>query len=339
MLIRHLVFLIHPFCYGHHAARGMTLKQWPYGPFEDQRVEAWRRETAALPDDAALAMVPLPGLASERTADYYKLARAALGNRFIPMDCPDYLSPSFWAKQDAKLAKGVLEDLRDLCLGQGSAWNKEEMETGLHARACAALLEKELVRRGLRLDRRRLHGRAWGASFEGCVSKYSLSFRRLLRLERPIDIEFDMTMCDAAFLLGARWIETLPIKGGGRLFLFQQKGRGPARFLAIFIAEGSSLGERASRVRLSGDGAGLTVTDKRGIRLWPRPRFKPVCGDVGLAEPEQPLVRLVDGRLEAPLCDGYVYRMAKAPAYFHSPRGMSEETFRAALSDAEIVRG
>lgn len=353
MLIRNLVFFIHPFCYGHHAARGMTAKQWPYGPFEDARVASWWRATAELPDDAALAMVPLPGTPSEQTRAYCEHAAATLGKRFILMDCPDYQSPAFWKRggKGAPTSESVLAEFRDLCLGQGSAWSKEEVETGLHTRACVATLEHELTRRGLRLDRNRLKAQGWGASFEGCVTKYTLNFARLLRLANPVQIDFAMTMCDAAFMLGATCVERVTVgdtasgsgagggsgatSGGAVLHLFRQKGRG----VAIFFARAASPADRAARVRLRFDGAGLRVTDKRGVRLWPNPRFKPVCADVGLAEPPQELVRLRDGRLEAPLCTGLVYRMAKAPAYFHAPRGMSMETFRSLLVDAEIVAG
>lgn len=335
MRIGRLVFLIHPFCYWHHAQRGLTPRQWPYGPFEDQRAQAWADAVACLEPDTVLALVPVPGPRSERTAAFCALARRSLGRRFIELDRPDFLTTAFWREARGPLAKGVLEDVTALCTGQGFAWNKEEMETGLHARACAELLQHELDRCGLRVAKVGLRASAWGASFEGCVTKYSLNFARLLGLRQPIEIDFNLTMCDATFLLGAAWIETFPIEGGGRLFLFERKGRG----LALFVAERESLGDRPRRVRLAGEGKGLKVTDKRGVRLWPGPVFKPVCADVGLAEPAQPLVRLVEGGLEAPLCAGYVYRMSKAPAYFHAPAGMSPAAFLAMLAGARVVAG
>jgi hypothetical protein len=236
----------------------------------------------------------------------------------------------FWPAVDDA---GIVAELRDALLGQGQEWHKEELDTALQCRGCVTQLWDLFEQRRLSLDVRSVQAHAWGASFEGCVTKYSTNLRRLLALAQPIEIDYPQTVPDAAFLLESEWIGRHAITDDLRLFLWRLGDRP----VGLFARTSESLADRPVRVSLTVDPDSLTVVGKQGGRLWPPPTEDktPPCGP-GYYEPPQDRVTWSDGQLVVPVNHGMVWRLAKAPAYLMGPPQMSAEAFGDLLLTARI---
>jgi hypothetical protein len=222
--------------------------------------------------------------------------------------------------------KGILGDLRDGLLGQGHGWNKEELDTALHARAAIDMLAGMMRDRGASIDPEAVEAEAWGASFEGCVTKYSCHFRRLLGLSHPIEIVFDKTVPDSYFLLEATQWERVLLRDDLCLFLFNIEGR----TVALFVTTSQSLASPATWVGVPVAPDATMVMTKWEGRLWPAPvEEKTPQQSIGLYEPPQELVHVMGDKLYVPINAGMAYRLAKAPAYIFAPLSMSFEQFRA----------
>jgi len=169
---------------------------------------------------------------------------------------------------------------------------------------------------------------SWGASFDGCVTKYTLNLRRLLGLKHVIDINFELTVPDAAFLLDAELQEALLLPNGLRLFLFTAGDQA----LGLFTMTAHSL---ATFVAVLLNHQEVTEKSKQGIRLWP-PAEAYHLPQAALAPYEAPqeLVRCDLDTLTVPVSAGFVYRLAKAPVYIFAEQGQKIEEFTKLLKSA-----
>lgn len=141
----------------------------------------------------------------------------------------------------------------------------------------------------------------------------------MLGLAEPVAINFDLTVPDAAFLLGARLRDCLRRDEGTQLFLFEHGDQ----FLGLYTFTTHSLADPPAYLRLVAP-AGISVKSKQGIRLWPEPEeYVLPTAPVGCREPAQMVVSAAAGGLRVPVSAGLVYRLAKAPAYVFMPAGMS----------------
>lgn len=176
---------------------------------------------------------------------------------------------------------------------------------------------------------------AWGASFDGCVLKYSLNFRRLLGLGEPIEIVFDKTVPDAAFLLDIESCETHHLPAGLRLFLFRAKS---GQSIGLFTGTAYSVGDILQFVDLYLS-MPVTVVSKQEIRLWPDPQSYHYlhAADLGHYELPQQLVEERDGRLRVPMTTGHVFRLAQAPVYLMARPDYAYERFRLDLLGGGIL--
>jgi hypothetical protein len=286
------------------------------------------------PEDA-LAVIPVgAGKTREATDRLVSRACEVLGSRCLVLSFPYLHSAEAWQTLASAQAEGVVSDLRDAYLGQGEDWNKEELYTALHCRGCADQLGRMLAERGLSFDASDLRAEAWGESFDGCVTKYSLNLRRLLRLRHPICIDFDAAVPDAKFLLEAELFDCAELGEDHRLFVFTAKDR----LFGLFVALSDSLATPARRIRVPVDPQKVTVLSKRGGRLWPRPAEDTISWpNIGVTEPPQELVQEVDGALAVPLSTGLVFRLAKSPAYVLSDAGLPPAAFRDQLAKAVLL--
>jgi hypothetical protein len=332
--LNRLHFLIHGFCHAEMAARGQSDagKPNPYLARENRCAAEWRARIRGFAETEALIVMTWPHGPAGPAADYEALATDVLGDRCFVLDCPYGSEQRFWEERDAEFRDAILTEMRSLLTGQWEGWNKEELSTALLSVACCQGLRKMLSERDCQLDGDGLSADAWGASFEGCVTKYSLHFRRLLGLAQPIDIRFDLTVPDALFLVDAKPAETVPLRDGLRLFLFHSA----EGTIALYAATSLSPADKPACVGIPIDPATVTVRSKQGIRLWPDPEdyHLPSAG-IGLYEPPQKVVAVKDGMLCVPVTVGLVYRLAKAPAYIFSPQDMPYDRFRDALVRAE----
>jgi len=334
--IEKLHFLIHGFCHAEAAARGYGSgpEHEAYLACENERAERWRSRLRELSPSDALVVVPVARDPAGPAAGFHALASEVLGDRCFFLDTPMCCEEEFWSDESREFRDAVSAETEAAFKGQGQAWNKEELHTSLHCVALCRQLEAALRERGLLFAPDQATGEAWGASFDGCVTKYSVTFRRMLRLPEPVPFALEMTVPDARFLLDAEAVETVLLAGGLRLFLFRAEGRS----IALYTATSHAMSDRAVTVGVEIAPVLVTVRSKQGIRLWPE--REPYClrnVPPGRWEAPQELVTVEEGALRVPVSYGFVYRLAKAPAYVFAGPELSHDAFRAALLRAAVV--
>lgn len=303
-------FLVHGFCYAESFAGDSRWQS--YLGREEVCAASWRRRLQDMGPTEALAIIPWPA-AGKHTATFLATARSLLGPGCLLLDTP------FRAFHGSPA--------RDA--------NREEHDTAGHAEACALQLKALLEKAGLAMEPETTAAEGWGASFEGCVMKYTLHLRRALGLRRPIAVPFGLTVPDAEFLLGATCTETQVLDQDMRGFLFD---RGTERF-ALFTRTTEALGDSPRQVRLPPGSDRLIVKSKQGIRLWPnaQPYVLPNVPPEYREGPQE-IIRCEGGQLTLPVCAGYVYRLAKAPAFVFAPADMSFAEFRGIIMAAKGER-
>ena len=329
-------FLIHAFCYAEMMAEDKSDHRdsvlTPYYEREKRCADLWRAQVKKLSATEALVVIPWSGKANGPVHRFNAFADSLLGDRFFLLDRPDPYQPLFWQDcQDSTFAQTIVKELQDALVRQKEKWNKEELFTTLHAIRCCQQLVDLASQRKLHFDPATLQSEAWGASFEGCVTKYGLSIRRILKLRNPIAIAFDKTVPDALFLLNASLIEHPYINDHLQLFLFYCD----AQLVAYYIRTTVSLAEEPAFVRIKAKAGEVTVLSKQGILLWPLGQeYHLPKAPMGHYEPPQVVVKSTDDGLLVPVSSGYVYRLAKAPAFIFASSGLTIDRFREILLGA-----
>lgn len=331
-----LYFLIHGFCYGEMARGRSESEDSRFGEYlaaEKRCSEKWRQAVLDMSEDYALVILPWSHDSGGPAGEFEDFATRHLGDRCFILDKTRIHEPAFWEGRSREFLTDVLSDIRSAFLGQGYDWNKEELDTALHSRSAAEQLTKMMDNRGFSIKPKELQAEARGASFEGCVIKYSCNLRRLLGLSNVIEIEFDKSVPDTHFLLRVgRW-ERIPLGDDLRLFLFDVDGRP----VGIFVETKQSPSDPPSYVEIGMEPDGVTVMTKWEGEIWPGPVEEKTPGrGIGFYEPPQDLVGVVDGSLRVPVCAGMAYRLAKAPAFIFGPAGMSWQEFRDLMVKAKL---
>lgn len=308
-----ICFHIHGFCYAEIAAHSALAANYaPYLERETQCAAAWRARVRQMRSTEGLAIIPWPGASRGPGRDFGALAQSILGDRCFLLEADGDREEALRSAEEAKVDPGVLAGFRAAIDGSRSGRNQEELDTAFHALAVGAQLLALLAERGYAVDARTLEAEAWGASFEGCVTKYSLNLRRILGLAKVVEIPYHLTVPDASFLLGATQTECLRLGDGLRVFVFQADDQ----LMALYTATAYSLDDRAARVQVPLDPVETVVRSKQGIRLWPQPEAYLLKGvPSGYEEAPQQVVGVQGGGLVLPVSAGLVYRLARAPAF------------------------
>ena len=336
--IQRLCFLIHGFCYAEMAAApgagGASPARRPYLERENRCAARWRAALRDLGVDEGLAIIPWPGQSAGPSREFNALAVSVLGDRCFILDAGADPASALRAAEDARFEPALLDEFRRALDRRPAVLNQEELDTAFHSLAVCSELQRQMAERGYECDAGAVSAEAWGASFDGCVLKYSLNLRRMLGLARVIGIPYGMTVPDAAFLLSASEIECILLADGLRLFIFQ----GGDGLMALYTATAYSFADGAVRVRVPLDPETTTARSKQGIRLWPDPdEYVLRHAPAGYAEPPQQVVRAEGDGLVLPVSAGLVYRLARGPAYVFAPPGMAYAAFRDRLTRAGVV--
>ena len=333
-----LTFLIHPFCYAEIARRAasgeLDKRSEAYLARENECAERWRTRVCEFSESEGLAIVPINAEPAGPTLEYHELASSVIGPRSFLLDGTGCNYQQFWSDQSDGFSQAVRLELEAFLASQGMSWNKEELHTTLHCVALARQLRDQIRDRGFSLDEATVLAEAWGASFEGCVTKYTLILRRMLRLSQTVDFSYGMTVPDAFFLLETMDAERHLLDDGLRLFLFRLRDHP----VALFTLTSHFSADAPARVALKLPPNLVTVRSKQGHRLWPDPEANALpSAPFGYREDSQELVGCEDGVLQVPVTAGFVYRLAKAPAYIFASQELPYEEFRGALMAAELV--
>jgi hypothetical protein len=329
--LRKLCFLVHGFCHA-ELARGnpeAREKMREYLERENSAAGRWLNAIRCMKGDEGLAIIPWPHDGKGPAAAFETEAREILGERCFVLDTPLWNNEAFWKGRQAKKRR-MIRELSSAFLGQRHSWNMEELETGLHSLNASLQLAELMDDRACGLSSG-ISAEGWGAAFEGCVMKYCGNLTRLLDLPRPIEVEFEMSIPDAGFILGvSRW-ERIALGDSMRCFLFGARGR----LYGLLATTVQSVGHPALEAEVPLDPETTTVIDKFGARLWPEPsRDGLPRSELGYREPVQALVGKSKGGLRIPVNGGLVYRRAKAPAYVIPESTMGWEEFGAIMSKA-----
>ncbi len=325
-------FLIHGLCYADmtEGKNGDQLdaKTACYLARETQCAASWRKRIAQFTEKEILVAIPWNNKPSGPVHQFNAYAHATLGDRFFLLDCVDALNPNFWQSDDADFSTALVMELQSFIVNEKEKWNKEELYTALHCVNSSRQLTLLLGERNFQFDPHSVAATAWGASFEGCVSKYSLHFRRLLGLTKPVFIDFSMTVPDAFFLLDAAVDESSTLDDSTGLYLFKNRNQ----ILACYNATSLPSTGKPVSVRLAMGEKQITVFSKQGLRLWPDPQpYHLPTAPSGYYEPPQSIVQWKNGQLHVPVGQGYVYRLAKAPVFIFKGADLSEQEFREIL--------
>jgi hypothetical protein len=332
-----IYFLIHSFCYADMACdkneSGLDEEFKRYLAHENKCALEWRSLLHDLKDNEALVIIPWNNKKTGPVSEYDASATSLLGDRCFILDCAGPFDTTFWQDTTGSFNKAVVNEFRSAMAFQQEQWNKEEMYTSLHSVACCRQLDSMMKKRGYYYDKGTVKAESWGASFDGCVTKYSGSLQRILGLTNIISINFAMTVPDAAFLLGDVTSECIILKNGLRLFIF----RNGKQTFALYTSVSHSMENLVTYAGLRINPQQVTVKSKRGIRLWPDAEEYCLQGvPAGYFEPPQDLIKYKSDRLYVPVSFGFVYRLAKAPAYIFADPEMSYSEFKDILTKAEI---
>ncbi len=331
--IERLYLLIHGFCYADMTQNKkldqMDARTGQYLARERLCADLWRAQLHDFGAGDALVVIPWNTIKSGPVHDFNLLADSLLGDRFFLLDDSDGLVPSYWQQQENSFSKEILSNLKDMLTRQKEAWNKEELFTALHALNCWRQFNRLLAARDLTLDVQQLQCTSWGASYEGCVTKYSLSLRQYLHLAQPVRIDFDMTVPDADFLLHAKERETLLIHPDLQLSIFQNGDN----LIACYSRTSHSLADKPAFVEVSLDSSRASIVSKQGIRLWPQAEtYHLSSAPFGFYEPPHQIVKATSNGVRVTAHCGYVYRLAKAPTFIFASTGMTFDDFRDILT-------
>lgn len=317
--IRHIVFLIHPFCHADVADDGPRAG---HARRERKCAALWAERTSALPNDATLVILPSRDRRHEPTRSFIAQSQQALGRRCLVVR-PDFPPlRKAWPAVTTAVQARVFAAAALAFEGQGQEWSAEELHHELHMQVCVEKLRAQLADNGLVFEPTTVSAEVWGESFDGCVTKYSLELRERLGLSRPIDIDFDMTVPDAGFLLEARPIECRLLTQDLRIHLLETHDR----LYALYTATRHRLHDPPQWVCLDLDPGEAIVRSKQGVQLWPR-----VANDGATDRPTPYNPVYTDaGHVVLPISAGMVFCPAKAPAYVTVARGTDPAAFFAA---------
>lgn len=333
-----LNFLIHALCYADMAynknANDLAMKFKRFLEYEKIRAEKWRSKLHNLADNEILIIIPWPGNKNGPASQYNSLATSILGDRCFILDCPDSFDPAFWSDNSEDFQRVIIQELKSAMVYQKDKWNDEELHTALHSLACCRQLNSMLLQRGYCFDKTQVLADSWGASFDGCVTKYTLNIRRMLKLSHAIEINFDLTVPDAAFLLEASFSESVLLPNGLRLFLFRRGNQA----IGLYTMTSHALKDKAIFVQIDVNQRKVTIMSKQGIQLWPIPEpYHLPQAAIGQYEPVQELVTFENNKIRLPVSAGFVYRLAKAPVYIFSGPDTPYQEFKDILLNAETI--
>jgi hypothetical protein len=242
VMLKRIVFLVHPHCYAAISPDGQDEKTRPYWERERKVEVQWKQGIDTLGEEEFLALFSThasnPAHPVGVLAQY---AQERLGPRFL-----------------ALTAGGNFDDAS--------------------FRAWTDTLKAALKERGFAYDPAAVRCEGWGESFDGCVAGFSAFLSGTLQLATPVEALFDLTVPDMPFLVNARLVERvrLPEKQL-RLFLFEDSQRRP---LGLFMPEVCRDGLKAYKIAVPADPATLHVYTKQGKRVELVEDTTPVVGSL-----------------------------------------------------------
>ena len=234
---------------------------------------------------------------------------SALGTRALIVRDNVISEPRLWDELlDPDAKQGLGRDMMSIFWRHGYRWSSEGLVQPVIARGWASRLARTLGERDMAYDPASVVTEGWGESFEGCVANYCRHLGTYLGLPRPIELNFEMTVPDAPFLLRATLSDRIPLDRSVRLYLWKTSGGNPVAWYHKGLA---SVGEAPLVSRIGLGSLEVEVRGKRSL-YWPT---------------RDSDVKWHDGNLEVPI-EGDHFIICKSGR---------EEEFRQSLADASIL--
>ena len=279
--VERLIVMVHPAIYS--ASKGepeFAAKYFDYIEYEEEVEGRWLEAMGRATEREVLVAC------SPATEGLRESIRSTMGRMGIVVQDNIINRRDLWDSllgDEARLGLG--RDLMAMFWRNGYSWGSGTMVQPVIARGWAERIKVELAERNLAFDPGSVRAEGWGESFEGCVANYSRYLGRYLGLADPIEVEFEMTVPDAPFLLDAKFLERIPLPKDLRLYLWRlADGRLAGWYHRAFASIGddplySSFELGGMRVEVRGKGE-LYWPSRESRVSWEEGRLRvPVEGD------------------------------------------------------------
>ena len=215
--VERIIVMVHPAIYSASKWKpGFAAKHLDYIEYEEEVEGRWLEAMERTTDREVLVAC------SPATEELGDSIRSTMGHRGIVVQDNIINRRNLWKSllgDEARLGLG--RDLMAMFWRNGYSWDSGPMVQPVIARGWAERIRVELNERNLAFDPGSVRAEGWGESFEGCVANYTRYLGRYLGLANPIEVEFEMTVPDARFLLDAKFLERIQLPDDLRLYLWR----------------------------------------------------------------------------------------------------------------------
>jgi hypothetical protein len=264
-MITRITFLVHPYCYAKSLGNPTSMPEGKWRAYHGHEKIVARRwyEAVDCMDDADVVVYhPCYGSVEEKAlADY---GRRQLGDRFLTVRGRETGHPQgITAQVMAALAPQIREAF---AVRGNSSWCAHDLRVAIFSHNYAQDILQVLADRGLSFDADDVTLAAFGESFEGCVTTWSTMVPAYLGVSARVEIAYEMTVPDTAFLLQCEYIERVSLPHDTALHLFLDRQQ---RAVVHYKRERVELAELSYYARLGSDCGYLAVSNMQGDVLLP----------------------------------------------------------------------
>jgi len=314
--VERFVFLIHPLVWESNAVNPAFAAQYQeYLDYEGAMKKRWWRgieEMVGRPHDALVVGSSAP------PPELEEFAVSRLGDRALLMTDAFVVKNGFAGDRlsgEGKIGLGC--DVLAMFRKYGFSWKSDELGHPVVCRMWVDRIKALLAERGVEFDPDTVESQAWGESFEGCASNYARYLGPYLRLRRPVEVVFEMTVPDFRVLFRAKYLGSVPLDRNVRLYLWDGED---GRQIARFNREVANVGDPTLYARFPTDTMQIEVRNYAQL-LWPV---------------NDSVASWADGVLKVPVWGGAAFPSVGGN-HFIFARGVGPERFREAMSSAEFV--
>jgi len=304
--IDRIYFMVHPLIYESHAHEPeFAAKYQCYIDYEKKIKARWYEKMADMAPNEALVVFMGPQQLEDDV-------NSMLGRRGLVVRDVIVQQPELWDELLGPEAKmGLGRDLLATYWRNGFKWTSDVIDLqGVISRGWAERIKKTYAERNLIFAPETVQTEGWGESFEGCVANYVRHLGTYLGLAKPIEVNFEMTVPDARFLLTAEFLERIPLEHSVRLYLWKAAD---GRLIGYFHKGLAAIADPPLYAEFSRGDMEIELRSKQDELQWPTPDSD---------------TQSTSGQLKCPVPSGYVFA-----------RGATLDEFRDALTSARFVAG
>jgi hypothetical protein len=210
-----------------------------------------------------------------------RLAKEWLGPRCIIVRSPGPTTTDYRELLPSDVKSEITDELLETLRANGEQWSAAGIEVMFYHRMLAMEIEEKLQESNLKFDPETVELIAFGEGFEQCAMTWKAMLPYYLRLRRPIENDFELSVSGMPLLRTATFKERVALSGDVRLFLWELADGRP---MALFARAKAHLKEPQLFVSLPFNPRQIHVYDTHGRQLWPPVEKNPPV-QVGLQPP------------------------------------------------------